>query len=50
MSGARGKWMASSVTEGHIKKLRGDGYLAANITHRLPVAGQIIPTLNLTRG
>ena len=36
--------MASSVTEGHIKKLRGAGYLAANITHRLPAAGQIVPT------
>ena len=37
--------MASSVTEGHIKKLRGAGYLAANIAHRLPAAGQIVPTL-----
>ena len=36
--------MASSVTEGHIKKLRGAGYLAANIAHRLPAAGQIVPT------
>ena len=36
--------MASSVTEGHIKKLRGAGYLAANIAHRLPAAGHIVPT------
>ena len=39
--------MASSFTEGHIKKLRGAGYLAANITHRLPAAGQIVPTPEL---
>ena len=37
--------MASSVTEGHIKKLRRAGYLAANIAHRLPAGGQIVPTL-----
>ena len=36
--------MASSVMEGHIKKLRGAGYLAADIAHRLPAAGQIVPT------
>ena len=36
--------MASFVTEGHIKKLRGAGYLAANIAHRLPAAWQIVPT------
>ena len=36
--------MASSVTEGHINKLRRAGYLAANITHRMPAAGQIVPT------
>ena len=36
--------MASSVTEGHIKKLRGAGYLSANIAHRLPAARQIVPT------
>ena len=36
--------MASSVTEEHIKKLRGAGYIAANIAHRLPAAGQIVPT------
>ena len=36
--------MVSSVTEGHIKRLHGAGYLAANIAHRLPAAGQIVPT------
>ena len=36
--------MASSVTEGHIKKLRGAGYLAADIAHRLRAVGQIVPT------
>ena len=36
--------MASSLTEGHIKKLRGAGYLAADIAHRLPATGQVIPT------
>ena len=36
--------MVSSVTEGDIKKLRGAGYLAAKIAHRLPAAGQIVPT------
>ena len=44
MFGAGGKWMASSVTEGHIKKLRGARYLSANIAHQLPAAGQIVPT------
>src|SRR4051812_15899389 len=36
--------MVSSVTKGHIKKLRGAGYLSADIAHRLPDAGQFIPT------
>ena len=36
--------MVSSVTEGHIKNLHGAGYLAADIAHRLPAAGQIVPT------
>ena len=36
--------MVSSVTEENITKLREAGYLAADITHRLPDAGQIIPT------
>ena len=36
--------MVSSVTEENITKLRGAGYLAADIPHRLPDAGQIIST------
>ena len=44
MSGAGGKWMVSSVTDGDIKKLRGAEYLAVDIAHRLPAAGQIVPT------
>ena len=36
--------MVSSVTEENNTKLRGAGYLAADIAHRLPDAGQIIPT------
>ena len=44
MSGAGGKWMVSSVTEGDIKKLRRVGYLPVDIAHRLPDEGQLIPT------
>src|SRR4051812_28619489 len=44
MSGAGGKWMKSSVTEEDIKKLRGAGYLAADIAHRLSNTGKIVPT------
>ena len=36
--------MVSSVTAENIKKLWEAGYLAADIAHRLPNAGQIIPT------
>ena len=36
--------MASSVTEGHIKKLRKAGYLHNDIAQRLPDKGQLIPT------
>ena len=36
--------MASSVTEGHIQKLRSAGYLSNNIAHRLPDEGELIPT------
>ena len=46
MSGARGKWMASSVTEENITKLREAGYLDGSIAHRLPTEGQITPTPN----
>ena len=44
MSGAGGKWVASTVKEEHITKPRAAGYLAADIAHRLPDTGQIIPT------
>ena len=36
--------MVSSVMEEDITKLRESGYLAADIAHRLPDAGQIVPT------
>ena len=36
--------MVSSVTEGHIKKLRKAGYLSNDIAYRLPEKGQLIPT------
>src|SRR4051812_4891002 len=50
MSKAGGKWMVSSVTEGHIKKLRKAGYLSDDIAHRLPDEGQLIPTPGPMRG
>ena len=36
--------MASSVTEGQIKKLRKARYSSNDIAHRLPDEGQLIPT------
>ena len=36
--------MASSITEGHIERLRGARYLSSDIAHRLPNEGQLIPT------
>jgi len=36
--------MVSAVIEEDITKLREAGYLAADIAHRLPEAGQIVPT------
>ena len=36
--------MVSSITEGHIKKLRKAGYLSDDIVHRLPDEWQLIPT------
>ena len=36
--------MASTVKEKHIANLWAAGYLAADIAHRLPDAGQVIPT------
>ena len=50
MSGAGGKWMVSSVTEGKVKKLRKAGYLSKDIAHRLPEKGQLLPTQGPMRG
>ena len=36
--------MPSSVTEEDIKKLREARYLTAEISHRLPARGQVVPT------
>ena len=49
MSGAGGKWMASSVKEEDITKLRAAGYLADSIAHRLSAEGQITPPQSLGR-
>ena len=46
MSGSslHGRWMPSSVTEEDIKKLREAIYLTAEVSHRLPARGQVVPT------
>ena len=46
MSGSdhQGRWMASSITEEDIAKLREVGYLTADVKHRLPAPEQVIPT------
>ena len=36
--------MVSSITEGHIKKLRKARYLSNDIAYRLPKEGQLLPT------
>ena len=36
--------MASSITEEDIRKLREARYLTAEISHRLPATGQVVPT------
>ena len=43
-TGSQGRWMASSITEQDIKKLRAARYLTAEIPHRLPAQGQVITT------
>ena len=43
-SDAKGRWVASSIHEEDITKLREVGYLTADIKHMLPAPGQIIPT------
>ena len=43
MSGSnQGQWMASSITEEDIRKLREARYLTAEIPHRLPAQGQVV--------
>ena len=46
MSGSslQGRWMPSSITEEDINKLREARYLTAEVSHRLPARGQIVPT------
>ena len=36
--------MPSSVTEEDVKKLREAKYLTAEVSHRLPARGQVVPT------
>jgi hypothetical protein len=43
-SGANGKWEASSVTDDDIVWLKQAGYLPADVAHRAPEEGQIMPT------
>ena len=40
----QGRWVASSVTKEDIAKLQAARYLTAEIHHRLPAQGQVIPT------
>ena len=42
--GPPGRWVASSVIEEDIAKLRAARYLTAEILHWLPAEGQVIPT------
>ena len=42
--GHQGRWMASSITEEDIVKIRKAGYLTADVKHRLPAPEQVIPT------
>ena len=46
MSGSnlQGRWVASSIKEKDITKLRDVGDLTADILHTLPAPGQVIPT------
>ena len=50
MSGAQGKWMASTIKEKDITQLREAVYLAKEVAHRLPTEGQIIPPRSPMRG
>ena len=46
MAGSRskGKWEASVVTESAMLELKDAGYLPANIAHRAPEVGLVVPT------
>ena len=44
VSDATGQWVASSIQEEGIAKHREVGYLTADIQHRLPTPGKVIPT------
>ena len=44
MSGANDKWEASIVTNSDIEQLKRAGYLSADVAHRAPEEGQVIPT------
>ena len=46
MSGpnSQGQWVASSIKEEAIARLREVGYLTADIQHRFPAPGKVIPT------
>ena len=46
MSGSslQGRWVAYSIIEEDIAKLRAARYLTVKILHRLPAEGQVIPT------
>ena len=41
---ANGKWDAPTVTNNDITKLKRVGYLSADIAHRAPKEGQVMPT------
>ena len=43
-SDATGRWVASSIQEEDIAKLREVGYLTADIKHMLPAPRQVNPT------
>ena len=42
-SGASGKWEASTIIEKSVEDLWIVGYLTADIAHRVPPRGQVIP-------
>ena len=44
VSDLQGRWMPSSIMEEDVLKLRDTRYLTGEISHRLPVQGQVIPT------